>query len=56
MITQQLTALALGEGEEKDEILHHLIRDHLWKLGIVIVAAVVVLTAMVVIYKKVGVK
>ncbi|MFI8828451.1 hypothetical protein [Streptomyces sp. NPDC053431] len=51
----RLTALASGD-PEKDEILHHLIRDHLWKVGIVIVAAVVVLTAMVVIYKKVGVK
>ncbi|MEV4880779.1 hypothetical protein [Streptomyces cyaneofuscatus] len=50
-----LAALA-SEDTDKDEILHHLVRDHLWKLGIVAIAAVVVLTAMVIIYKKVGTK
>ncbi len=50
-----LTVLASSD-DEKDEILHHLIRDHLWKLGIVAVAGLIVVTAMVIIYKKVGVK
>ncbi|MBT2481867.1 hypothetical protein [Streptomyces sp. ISL-94] len=49
--------MAIASGDmDKDELLHHLVQDHLWKLGIVAIAAVVVLTAMVVIYKKVGTK
>lgn len=47
--------VAIASGDmDKDELLHHLVQDHLWKLGIVTIAAVVVLTAMAVIHRKVG--
>jgi hypothetical protein len=39
---------------ESDELPHHLLTDLLWKIGIVAVAAVLVLLLMFVIYRVVN--
>ncbi|GIE89906.1 hypothetical protein [Actinoplanes regularis] len=41
---------------EGEELLHHLFTDLLWKIGIVAVAAIVVILAMIVIYRVVNKK
>lgn len=41
---------------EGDELAHHLLTDLLWKIGIVAVAAVLVLLLMIVIYRAVNKK
>jgi hypothetical protein len=39
---------------ESDELLHHLFVDLLWKIGIVVLAVIVVILLMVLIYRVVN--
>ncbi|MFE6614008.1 hypothetical protein [Amycolatopsis sp. NPDC057786] len=46
--------LLLAEEKDDTELLEHLLLDKLWKMGIVVVAVIIAIVAMVIIYRKAG--
>ncbi|MFJ7336787.1 hypothetical protein ACIQU3_31470 [Streptomyces sp. NPDC101110] len=45
-----------ADGEEAGDILFAVLLDRLWKMGIVVAAVILVLTAMIIIYRRTGPK
>lgn len=47
--------MTLLAAEKNDtELVEHLLLDKLWKMGIVVVAVIIAIIAMVIVYRRVG--
>ncbi|WP_327326558.1 hypothetical protein OG735_31780 [Streptomyces sp. NBC_01210] len=54
--TAQTVMAGQSGGEKAGDILFDVLLDRLWKMGIVVAAAILVLTAMIIIYRRTGTK